>query len=104
MQHFTMAFAVICAVVLAGCEGPQGPQGANGPEGQRGVAGPQGPTGAAGPAGLARRTGTCQAGEFVVSVMCSGARFPVDDQNNPPSCVDANGTTSSPNYLVCGKQ
>lgn len=48
MRVLTPMVAVAAMLLLAGCEGSQGPVG---PAGPQGAAGPQGPTGAQGPAG-----------------------------------------------------
>jgi len=48
MRGLSAIVAFSAAVLLIGCEGPQGP---TGPAGPQGAAGPQGPTGAQGPAG-----------------------------------------------------
>jgi Collagen triple helix repeat (20 copies) len=49
MRGLSVMLALVATIVLAGCEGAQGPAG---PAGPQGVAGPQGPTGGQGPAGL----------------------------------------------------
>ena len=72
--------------------GPQGPQGVPGPQGSRGEPGAQGPAGAPGPSGppgpaaasgaadssLRALVGagpqSCQAGEIIVSALCTGAQ------------------------------
>jgi hypothetical protein len=89
-----------------GPQGAPGAQGATGPQGPQGARGPEGPPGAkgdAGPAGLARRTGSCQADEFVVSVLCRAPSTPADATASPPQCVDSSGQMSPPQYLVCAK-
>jgi Collagen triple helix repeat (20 copies) len=100
-----------------GPPGPPGPPGQSGPDGAGGGVGPAGPPGPPGPAGPEGASGlhvlnspacgarcelTCNLGERLVSVTCSGGTAHIE-QSDPPnsaSCVGATG----PAIALCLRQ